>query len=482
MKNGLKKIMMMLVGAAFVLPTQAQLLKVTIKDPALQKNSMLSVKGDFEQMKFDEKGVWTYNNTDKIKEPTEMGMFIGGGHMADVFLEPGKTICMDISLKNGKLQTKFKGDNAAESRFLMEDMSLTPERYAPRTLDPEDLEEMSEKELNEYKERIEREKRDTISFDEAYRRLEQHYAATMKAAKAVKDADRRNQFVHRAEVHYLAAQLDLTETRAHAWKMDLKKDELYKQLLSRIDPNDVFGVDQLYRLPQRLLESKLTTNKRDVDQTAYALDYISNVDKTFTNETIRHRLLSDLGMQVFNSSYSGQVFEMDKFWQAFKKASPKQTLDYFQPIYDSRIATKAGAKCPDASFSDLQGNKHKLSDYFGKYLFIDIWATWCIPCCAEIPYIEKHVAHYKDNPKIQFISISIDHNHNAWVKKLENDKPEWPQFICDKEEYQQISKQWGVTGIPRFIIINPDGTINQSEAFRPSAADFRERIDKIIGK
>jgi len=92
------------------------------------------------------------------------------------------------------------------------------------------------------------------------------------------------------------------------------------------------------------------------------------------------------------------------------------------------------------------------------------------------------VAHYKDNPKIQFISISIDSNKQAWHNKLEKDKPEWLQFLCNKEEHQLISKQWGVTGIPRFIIINADGTINNSEAFRPSAPDFRERIDKIIGE
>jgi thiol-disulfide isomerase/thioredoxin len=168
--------------------------------------------------------------------------------------------------------------------------------------------------------------------------------------------------------------------------------------------------------------------------------------------------------------------------RSFKAAAPQQTLDYFLHIYQSRIATQAGQPCPDVTFSDLQGQKHRLSDFFGKFIYIDIWATWCGPCCAEIPYVEQHVAHYKDNPKIQFLSISIDHNHDAWVRKLEKDKPEWPQFICDKEESKVISQQWGVTGITRFIIINPDGTINQGEAFRPSSADFREKIDALIGQ
>ncbi len=472
---------MLLVGAAFVLPSQAQLLKVTAKDKALQKATFIN-HGEFIDMQFDENGVWTYNNSDKVKAPTEVNMMLHAGGFVPIFIEPGKTACVELRMKKGKLQPKYSGDNVQESRYLFENTLLMPERHTPREFDPEDFEDLSEEELQEIKTNVEKQKHDTITFDEAYRRLDQHYAATKKAANAVKDVNRRNDYLHRTDLQYLSSLLDLTETKAHMWKMDHKNNAFYKELLNRIDPNDVMGTDQVYRLPQRLLNSKMTITMYDQDQTAYALDYINNVDKTFSNDEVRHRLLSDLGMNVFNSSYSGKVFEMDKFWEAFKKASPKRTLDYFQPIYESRKATMAGAKCPDVTFADLQGNKHKLSDYFGKYIYIDIWATWCVPCCAEIPYIEKHVAHYKDNPKIQFISISIDHDHGAWVRKLEKDKPEWLQFICNKEEHQLISKQWGVTGIPRFIIINPDGTINNSEAFRPSAEDFRERIDKIIGE
>ena len=482
MKRVFKKIVMMLVGAAFVLPSQAQLLKVTAKDKALQKATFIN-HGEFIDMQFDEKGVWTYNNTDKVKAPTEVNMMLlGQGGFVPVLIEPGKTAVVALQKKKDDVRVKYAGDNADASKFLYEDMLLSPERNAPRNFDPDDFEDMSEEELNDIKENFERQKHDTITFDEAYRRLDQHYASTVKAAKAVKNVERQADYLHRTELHYLASLINLTQTKAQAWGMNLKNNAYYQELIERINPNDELGADQLYSLPQTFIDSKLTTNRNDQDQTAYTLDYINNVNKYITNENVRHKLLSDLGMLVFNSSYSGQVFEMDKFWPAFTKAAPKRTIDYFQPIYDSRMATQAGTPCPDVSFSDPQGNPHKLSEYFGKVLYIDIWATWCGPCCAEIPHIEKHVAHYKDNPKIQFISISIDSNKQAWHNKLEKDKPEWLQFLCNKEEYELICKQWGITGIPRFVIINADGTINQGEAFRPSAEDFRERIDKIIGE
>lgn len=479
MKQLLSKTLMLLVCAAFVLPSQAQLLKLTVKAKSLQEDAMFINHGEFAEVKFDANGVWTYNS-DKVTKGTDVNVMLMGGGFIPAYIEPGKTLCAEVTMKKGKTQIKYSGDNADAARYLEKTMSFYPERYIT---DMSRFEDMDNDEMREAAiAKAKKEAADTITFDEAYKRLAKKYDQVMKAAKAVKNPKLSQRFQKETDLLYLANRIRLTQTKAHFWKTDLKKDPYYQQLMAEIDPNDIMGTDQMYSLPQTFIESKLTTTKRDRDYTAFSLDYINNVEKYVTNEKVRHHLLSDLGMLIFNTSYSGRVFEMDKFWPAFKKAAPKKTIDYFQPIYDSRLATKAGQPCPDVSFSDPQGNPHKLSEYFGKVLYIDIWATWCGPCCAEIPHIEKHVAHYKDNPKIQFISISIDSNKQAWHNKLEKDKPEWMQFLCNKEEYELISKQWGITGIPRFVIINADGTINNSEAFRPSAPDFRERIDKIIGE
>ena len=167
MKRVFKKIVMMLVGAAFVLPSQAQLLKVTAKDKALQKATFIN-HGEFIDMQFDEKGVWTYNNTDKVKAPTEVNMMlINQGGFVPVLLEPGKTACVEFALKKGKLNPKYSGDNVQESRYLFESTLLTPERYAPREFDPEDFEDLSEEEIQEMKANVERQKRDTITLRSA---------------------------------------------------------------------------------------------------------------------------------------------------------------------------------------------------------------------------------------------------------------------------------------------------------------------------
>ena len=105
-----------------------------------------------------------------------------------------------------------------------------------------------------------------------------------------------------------------------------------------------------------------------------------------------------------------------------------------------------------------------LQPYRGRVVFIDLWATWCGPCCAEIPYIEKLVERFKNDGRIRFVSVSVDSNKEAWLKKLETDKPAWKQFL--REDFCTL---YGISGIPRFILIGRDGKIIDPNAPRPSS-------------
>ena len=252
-------------------------------------------------------------------------------------------------------------------------------------------------------------------------------------------------------------------------------------LLSQIDPNDTLAFDM--GLTERFIRSKCQYGFHSDDVSAMSSEFIDVVNNYITTPKIRHKFFNDIASFVFNAELSTKIFDLDAFWEKYCRFAPKQLVDYYQTVVDSKHTTAPGAKCPDATFMDINGNSHSLYDFIGKgkYLYIDLWATWCGPCCAEIPYLEKHVAHYKDNDRIQFISISIDNDKQAWRSKLEKDKPQWAQFVTrTKEEYQKLSSDWGITGIPRFIIINPDGTINNNAAFRPSDPNFTELLDAII--
>lgn len=202
--------------------------------------------------------------------------------------------------------------------------------------------------------------------------------------------------------------------------------------------------------------------------------------KKVTDPTVLHALLDVCG--EYTLTYGKDIADVDRFWKSYcEMAGGDSTL--IKKYQDKVVAIKAikkGKEAPDFTFSDRDGKSYHLKDFRGKVLYIDCWATWCGPCCKEIPFLEKRVEEYKDNDKVRFISISMDSNKQAWMNKLDKDKPQWEQFIVSKEEHKALSKAYGISGIPRFLVINANGTIANGDAFRPSDEKFHEQLDEII--
>jgi len=457
-------------AALFVsVPAKAQQLKLTVKDKQLQEQTMMVSSGNFQKPTFDEKGTCTFSKAD-ITEPVDATIMING-YMFPVLLEQGKTAMVSVKGTADNLTPEYKGDNADCSRFLYEYLWFSPKIFNNTFEDIDD---------DELRQEAEKREREPIDFDKETADNQSQYQKTMRAAKAVKNAERSAQYQKLTELKYLRNRIDLRAERLKSEGKDPKQDAEYMSLIKQIDANDIIGNDMILHLPQTLVETNLSTSFADRDLTAYGIDYIQTVSRLISNPEIKNPMLASMTGTLAGIDDPSKQFDFDSYWKCLKENADTSLISRLQYIADSKNATKQGAKCPDVTFSSPDGKQHRLSEYFGRVLYIDIWATWCAPCCAQIPYIEKHVEHYKDDPRIQFISISCDQNLEAWRKKLDKDRPQWPQFVCSNDEYRTLAKQWGITGIPRFIIINADGTINNANAFRPSEETFREKIDEII--
>lgn len=170
-------------------------------------------------------------------------------------------------------------------------------------------------------------------------------------------------------------------------------------------------------------------------------------------------------------------------FEAYKKTTTHQDkVKELQPLYDKIINILPGIVAPDFALMDVNDKPLKFSDVIGKgkVVYLDVWATWCGPCCAEIPHVEELVKHYAGNPNIEFISISLDDNIGKWKNKLKADKPEWRQFVAPDGMKSELCKEYQITGIPRFMLFNKEGKIITTNAPRASDSEILNFLNNAM--
>jgi len=144
--------------------------------------------------------------------------------------------------------------------------------------------------------------------------------------------------------------------------------------------------------------------------------------------------------------------------------------------YSSLVKFGNGDKAIDFTMTTADNKKIHLSDYTGKIIFVDLWATWCGPCIAELPYMVKLKEKYKGNPSVVFISLSIDDDRAAWKKMLANIKADGIQGVADRSSLNDYS----VIDIPRTIIINKNFKVAAMKGNLPSAKQTAVLLDNLL--
>lgn len=434
----------------------AQSLTVQFADTADYNSTVIAYGNRKGVSKFDlkfhgmpEDGERVYS-TDSVKLHDGMTfcpgwLYVGGKSHAFIY-EPGVPLGIKVGRgADGNVDIVYEGKNAPMSEYLQDyDRSFDYEVYFS------------------YEEET-----DTMSVETKRRILDGNYSRMTAGLKKLPAGEVRD---------FLAR---LTDDAYLNYRVRLADKEEARELLKGVDLNSWIG---LYNyLPGWAFEAMLPEPDFDNDMTAWGLQYLDSVKAKITDPIVRDNLL-DAGAKYVLAW--GKCFDVDAFWKPFVALAGEDSpvvMDYAD-LAASLKRNKAGVPAIDFSFKDREGNSHRLSEYFGKLLYIDCWASWCGPCRKEIPFIERHYEeYYKDNDKICFISISVDDDRDAWLKIIDKDKPGWPQFIASGDEHKALAKAYGIMGIPRFILIAADGTIVNADAFRPSDEDFRDKIDGLLG-
>ncbi len=148
---------------------------------------------------------------------------------------------------------------------------------------------------------------------------------------------------------------------------------------------------------------------------------------------------------------------------------------------------KKGTKSPIfTNYESIDGKKFSLEDFKGKYIYIDVWATWCGPCKREIPHLKALIKEYA-NQDVAFVSISVDNGRGykndaakakkAWRKMIKDKNMKGVQLYADKAWNSDFIKAFGIRSIPRFILIDDKGNIVDPNAPRPSNLEIKNLLN-----
>ncbi|MBY0424914.1 MAG: TlpA family protein disulfide reductase [Cytophagales bacterium] len=147
-----------------------------------------------------------------------------------------------------------------------------------------------------------------------------------------------------------------------------------------------------------------------------------------------------------------------------------------QSIYSQTVRMPA----PAFSLKDMEGKVVSLSDFKGKVVYVDIWATWCPPCMAEMAYSKPLKEKYKDNPDIVFVNISVDADISKWKKVVTRKKIQGVNLNSLKGMESNILSNYRADYIPKYVLIDRLGNLYESDAKRPSDEGIEDDFQRLL--
>ena len=208
---------------------------------------------------------------------------------------------------------------------------------------------------------------------------------------------------------------------------------------------------------------------KTVAQMKYAADY-------FTNADVRENLIHHIATVYVDNFGVKDIDELQNFYFTYVKDPAHQAA--YQAKCERWDLSRPGRISPNFRAVDVDGKEWTLGDFRGKYVYIDMWATWCGPCKQEMPYLKKLEEQFAD-AQIVFVGLSVDRDRSKWEAMAKSGKLTGVQLYLGAQS--SFQEAYRVESIPRFILIDRNGVIIDNDMSRPSEPRTAETLNALEG-
>lgn len=252
-------------------------------------------------------------------------------------------------------------------------------------------------------------------------------------------------------------------------------DDYYTALKRYVrEDADLADIDE-YRNYMIETSHVLDEDNRDVRQyypkVVAEMNYIG---EHMDNDKVRESLIHHLAFTYVEGNGTDNITDLQNIYYTYV-TSPRLN-DLFKQACAKWDKAAVGRPSPDFKGVDIDGKQMSLRDFRGKYVFIDMWATWCGPCQKELPFLKELEKKYEGR-NITFVGLSIDKDKAKWEAKVKSGA------LCGTQLHigtgSKFQADYRISGIPRFILLDPNGRIVNPDMTRPSCDDTVKILNSL---
>lgn len=430
-------------------PAEEAVLNVKVQEPAM-KEVVVVCHNDINVIPLDDEGSASF--VLKGKDAAYLKLFYGMESVL-LYLEPGDMSSISFKGSGLKESYSFDGEKASAVRYMnsVELISLPDQDYALP--------------FKEYREKLAEVEKDAVK---------------LLSANDLSAAGRFAE-MEKSRIRYAYAAPLLMYPMAHrimTGNMEYEPEQDYYDVVeSYIVEDEKLACLDEYRTFIAEAMHILDPSGRELTgiypKTVAQMKYTAD---RFSDPRVREIMMHHIASVYVDNFGVKDIQEMENLYHTYVRDTA--LIASYAAKYERWDLTRPGKVSPGFRAPDIDGEMHTLAEFRGKYVYIDMWATWCGPCRQETPYLKALAEEFKD-AQIVFLGLSVDKDKEAWEKMVRGGGlPGVQLYLGTKSRFQE---QYSVQAIPRFILLDKEGKIISNDMSRPSSEETAETIRNLEG-